>query len=205
MADFAKSYALVKKYEGGWCNVAGDAGGETYAGIARNFFPHWAGWQLIDAEKSHPSFKRGAVTFSAHLVVLPELQAEVCAWYRKEWWQALHFGALPQNLADEIFEQSVNLGKCGHGKYLQRVCNAFNYDPAKQGRLFDDLKEDGAIGAKTLAAIGILLQNRLPEKAFVHALNGMQVAHYVAIAANKPTLRKFTTGWLTRTYDPKEV
>ena len=37
MADFLISYAPLKAFEGGWCNVKGDAGGETYAGIARNF------------------------------------------------------------------------------------------------------------------------------------------------------------------------
>lgn len=205
MADFIKSYALVKKYEGGWCNVAGDAGGETYAGIARNFFPLWAGWGVVDAEKKHPSFKRGAAAFSAHLVVLLELQEWVRAWYEKEWWNKLGLAPMPQALADEIFEQSVNLGKGGHGKYLQRVCNAFNYDASRQARLFADLKEDGAIGQKTLAAIAMLLRTNLPEKAFVHALNGMQVAHYVASASAKPSLRKFTVGWMTRTHDPKEL
>ena len=37
MADFLKAYAPVRQWEGGWCNVPGDAGGENYAGIARAF------------------------------------------------------------------------------------------------------------------------------------------------------------------------
>ncbi len=205
MAKFEQSYALVKKYEGGWCNVSGDAGGETYAGIARNFFPHWAGWKLVDVEKTHPSFTRGPNTFSAHLAGLFDLQEWVRVWYQSEWWEKLCLGSLPQTLANEIFEQSVNLGKGGHGKYLQRVCNAFNYNAATQGRLFTDLKEDGAVGPKTLSAIQILLRTALDDGAFVHALNGMQVAHYVAIAAKSPTLRKFSRGWLTRTYDTQEA
>ena len=28
--------------------VSGDRGGQTYAGIARNFYPDWDGWDLID-------------------------------------------------------------------------------------------------------------------------------------------------------------
>ena len=43
MAIFKKAYEPVRQWEGGWCNVEGDRGGETYAGIARNFWPDWPG------------------------------------------------------------------------------------------------------------------------------------------------------------------
>lgn len=43
MAIFEKAYDPVRQWEGGWCNVEGDRGGETYAGIARNFWPGWPG------------------------------------------------------------------------------------------------------------------------------------------------------------------
>ena len=39
MADFATAYAPLAGFEGGWCNVQGDSGGETYAGIARRYWP----------------------------------------------------------------------------------------------------------------------------------------------------------------------
>lgn len=199
MAVFETSYALIRKYEGGWCDVPGDAGGETYAGIARRFFPHWAGWKIVDAEKASPSFRRGPHAFSAHLSGLFNLEQWVRAWYESEWWDKMGLKDMPQAVADEIFEQAVNLGRCGAGRYLQRVCNAFNYDAARQARLFEDLQEDGAVGPKTLSAIAILLRTRLSDGQLVHALNCMQGAHYINIAAKKPALRKFTSGWMTRT------
>ena len=199
MADFATAYAPLARFEGGWCNVPGDRGGETYAGIARNFFPGWAGWPLIDRAKAHVSFREGTRAFSRHLATLPELGELVQSWYRTEWWDRLGLGSLPQALAGEIFEQAVNLGKSGAGKKVQLVCNAFNYSRATGRPLFDDLVVDGAIGPKTLKALTLLVARRSSEEALVRALNHMQGAHYVEMAARRPSQRKFVDGWMNRT------
>ena len=203
MADFLKAYAPVRQWEGGWCNVPGDAGGETYAGIARAFFPGWAGWPIIDAEKNHPSYRQGASAFSRRLASVPGLADMVTDFYRTEWWNRMRFDQLPQAVADEIFEQSVNLGRAGAGRYLQRLCNALNYDKRANERLFPDLAEDGAVGPKTLAALAVLLEKRASDAAIVHALNGLQAAHYIGLGANNFAHRKFIDGWLSRTHCPE--
>ena len=95
MAEFLKAYAPLKDFEGGWCDVSGDTGGETYAGIARNFFPSWEGWAVIDAAKSHSSHSRGALAFSRHLATLPGLSDMVRDWYRREWWDRMGLAAFP--------------------------------------------------------------------------------------------------------------
>ncbi|HJA75428.1 MAG TPA: surface-binding protein [Candidatus Desulfovibrio gallistercoris] len=200
MADFLTAYAPLARYEGGWCNDPADRGGETYAGIARNFFPAWPGWAVIDAARAHPSFQQGAAAFSRHLAALPDLSNAVRDWYRTEWWDRLGLGSLPQALANEIFEQAVNLGKGGAGRLLQRVINAFNWDKAHKRPLFPDLVVDGAIGPRTLDGLALLLRARTNEAALVHALNCMQGAHYINIAAGKSSQRRFTDGWLTRTH-----
>ena len=123
-------------------------------------------------------------------------------WYRVEWWDRMGLGMLPQTLANELFEQAVNLGRGGAGRYLQRLCNALNYDKARKGELFPDLAEDGIIGTKTLAALTSLLKKRSNPEDMVHWLNCLQGAHYVAIAAKTPGNRQFIDGWRTRTYCP---
>lgn len=201
MADFSIAYAPLASFEGGWCNVQGDSGGETYAGIARRYWPDWPGWKLIDREKDHSSFASGASAFTRHLATVPGLSDLVSGWYRSEWWDRLGLTALPQDLANEIFEQSVNLGKGGSGKKVQLVCNAFNR--AKAGNsLFADLAVDGVIGPRTLDALAALLARRTDEKALVHALNCMQGAHYIEVAARNPSQRKFVDGWMKRTHCP---
>lgn len=201
MADFLKAYAPLRQFEGGWCDVQGDAGGETYAGIARNFFPGWPGWPLIDAAKKHSSFRQGSRAFSAHLATLPGLTDMVTDWYRMEWWDRMRLDQFPQPVADELFEQAVNLGRGGSGKLLQRILNAANHDRSTGRPLYADLAEDGAVGPKTLAALAVAFE-RLGIDVLVHALNAMQAAHYIGLAARNPAHRKFLDGWLTRTHDP---
>lgn len=203
MADFRTAYVPLKRFEGGWCNVRGDAGGETYAGIARNFFSAWKGWRMVDVAKAHPSFTMGAGAFSKYLYGLTELQTLVEDWYEQEWWKPMGLSTFDQALANELFEQAVNLGRSGSGRYVQRLCNALNHDRRTGNALFVDLKEDGALGQKSLAALSAILAERADAKLVVHALNGLQLAHYVGLGARNIEHRKFVDGWLTRTYDPE--
>ncbi len=196
MADFEIAYAPLKDFEGGYDNDPDDRGGETYAGIARKFFPSWQGWKIIDKIKRSNQSK-AAINQAAKADHL--LRDYVRAWYKTTWFDALGLGELPQPLANEIFEQSVNLGKSGSGKKVQIICNAYNYQPGAK-KLFADLKVDGAIGPKTLAALKIILANKANAESLVHALNCMQGAHYLELAAKKFTQRKYTVGWMKRTH-----
>lgn len=202
MADFLTAYGPLQQFEGGWCNVAGDAGGETYAGIARNFFPSWTGWKLVDAAKTHASFQQGPSAFSRYLATISGLSAMVKEWYRVEWWERMGLARFPQIVADEMFEQAVNLGRGGSGRYVQRLCNALNWKKG-EARLFADLKEDGCLGPKSLDAIATLLAYRVSAEAFVHCLNSLQMAHYIGLGSKNFHHRKFVDGWTTRTYDPQ--
>ena len=191
MADFEIAYAPLKDFEGGYDNDPDDRGGETYAGIARKFFPSWQGWKIIDKIKRSNQSKAAINQAAKADHLLRD--------YVRAWFDALGLGELPQPLANEIFEQSVNLGKSGSGKKVQIICNAYNYQPGAK-KLFADLKVDGAIGPKTLAALKIILANKANAESLVHALNCMQGAHYLELAAKKFTQRKYTVGWMKRTH-----
>lgn len=197
MADFNQAYKLVSDFEGSYSNVKSDRGGETYCGIARNFFPKWPGWAILDREKS---IAMGNIAkMKKALSQNTEISSLVKRWYKTEWWDFLGLGNLDQNLANEIFEQAINLGKAGCGKKVQQVCNAYN---AVSGTpLFTDLVVDGAIGPKTLSALSkIINRGKASVEQLVHALNCMQGAHYIELAAKKPDQRIFTVGWMKRTY-----
>lgn len=203
-ADFSIAYAPVKQWEGGWCDVPGDPGGETYAGITKVFAPEWPGWRIVDSAKSRPEFKAGASAFSKYLATIPELTKYVEDWYRTEWWDKMKIAQYPQVVANELFEQAINLGRGGSGKLVQMVCNAFNWKRGKNGedtRLFDDLTLDGVLGKASLAAIATILKERCSPEVFVHQLNCMQGYHYNSIAAGALQKRKFISGWEKRTYD----
>ncbi len=197
MADFETAYKPLKQFEGGYSNDPSDAGGETYAGIARNYFPKWDGWAIVDNYKK--VIGQSASKLTKALAAVPTLQKQVASWYEKEWWDRLGLAALPQKLANEIFEQAVNLGKSGCGKKVQTICNAYNYGPGGSP-YFTDLKIDGAIGPKTLNALAILVGKKTDAENLVHALNCMQGCHYLELAAGKASQRRFTVGWMARTH-----
>jgi len=51
MAELMKAMPALLRNEGGYSNVEGDTGGETYRGISRNNFPNWKGWAIVDRFK----------------------------------------------------------------------------------------------------------------------------------------------------------
>lgn len=195
MAEFKEAYKLAAGFEGDYSNDPEDRGGETYCGIARNFFPKWAGWKIIDEYKN--KYKR----FQPYLPKDSKLNELVQDWYEEEWWNRLKLGGLDQKLANEIFEECINLGKTGAITKLQTVCNAYNYNPKEKKKLFKDLTVDGLIGPATLNALATIIDTHKTDvDHLVHALNCMQGAHYLQLAAKKPSQRVFTVGWMTRTY-----
>lgn len=198
MAEFRIAYAPLAEFEGGYSNDAGDRGGETYAGIARNFFPNWEGWPIVDRAKREKG--TSPRTLTEYLGKNAELKEHVLKWYEKEWWDSLGLGRFPQEVSNEIFEQAVNMGKGGAGKLLQTTLNAFNYNKKTGQVLFEDLTVDGAIGRKTLDALATVLKSRTNVENLVHALNCAQGWRYLSIAAGKVSQRKFTDGWMKRTH-----
>ena len=122
MATFQKAFDLMIINEGGYVNhtVAGDRGGQTYAGIARKFPPRWPGWQLVDKNDMDN----------------PQLTRLVYDFYQQEYWQAIKGDDIKeQRIAESIFDFAVNAG----------VGTA-----AKLAQLLVGSTPDGVIGNNTL-------------------------------------------------------
>jgi len=95
MADFSPAFERMIHDEGGFVlhTVPGDRGGQTYAGIARNMHPRWAGWPVIDA----------GATPAAQLVH---------DFYRANFWDDIKGDQIThQAVASDIFNFYVNTGR----------------------------------------------------------------------------------------------
>lgn len=107
MADFAPAFELMIRNEGGYVlhDVAGDRGGQTYAGIARKMNPQWPGWALID---------RGA-----------EVPAQLVRdFYKANYWDPIQGDQISsQVIAQTIFDFHVNAGAVAR-KLAQLVVGA---------------------------------------------------------------------------------
>ena len=94
MEDFDLAYEKTKSLEGGWNKVEGDAGGETYLGIARNFWPNLKMWLIVDRYKplSHNQIIKNA-----------ELDALVKQFYKTQFWEKIS----PENLPTKAIREKV--------------------------------------------------------------------------------------------------
>ena len=95
MADFLPAFEAMLLNEGGYklTDIAGDRGGQTYAGIARKSNPNWPGWIYIDRGDTPPA-------------------SLVRAFYREEFWDRLccddiEIEAIARSLFDFSFDGGV--------------------------------------------------------------------------------------------------
>ena len=94
MAEFLSVYERMILDEGGYrlTEILGDRGGQTYAGIARNRHPGWAGWTHVDRGETPPT-------------------ALVREFYRTQFWNPIKGDQLAsQIVANDLFNFAVNAG-----------------------------------------------------------------------------------------------
>lgn len=128
MSNFDPAFERMIKNEGGYrlINVQADRGGQTYAGIARNYHPNWPGWRFID----------GGDTQNLQISTL------VRDFYREQFWDKLSCEKMrEQAIADTIFDFAVNAGYQTAAKLAQIVVGTV---------------PDGRIGPVTLEKINAM-------------------------------------------------
>jgi len=187
MADFDEAFNKTMKNEGGYSNDAADAGGETYKGVSRVYFPQWPGWKIIDSAKSSSDFPK-------NLNSDEDLQQMIRAFYKKNFWDNIRLDEInSQKIGEELFDTGVNMGTSRAGKFLQRALSYLN----KNEELYDDLDDDGKVGEKTLDALDIILE-RGEEALLYKILNVLQANHYLEYMSKSPTQERFARGWFSR-------
>ena len=108
MSNFEKAFEFMIKNEGGYINhkVEGDRGGQTYAGVARNRWPNWKGWEIIDKDDMDN----------------PKLTILVHEFYKKNFWNKIKGDLITDPLVSKsIFDFAVNTGVKTASKLVQKV------------------------------------------------------------------------------------
>lgn len=183
MASLEIAEKKTLKWEGGYCNVAGDKGGETIFGIARNAHPNNKLWKIVD------DYKRGFESFGKkdykELETLclgnAEFNTHKDNLYRELYWDKIKGDSInSQEVANALYDFAVNSGVSRAVKYIQQVLG---------------VADDGILGAKTLEAInaqdGKVLCNKLCDKR----------TYRFKTIAQKDDNAKFLKGWLNRVKD----
>lgn len=170
MASFETAYRkYILPNEGGYANIPGDKGGETYAGIARNYHPKWPGWTYIDFVKKTKGVIKNNTKF-------PDVQYQVDQFYL-DWWNAKRFGEIKsQEVANLLFDYNVHSSSLAI-KAVQRLVK---------------VTPDGVMGAGTLAAINATDPGKL------HDALKAERTELLTTLSSKPGQEQFRDGWLAR-------
>lgn len=169
MAEFLKAVAKTLPFEGGYSNHGADKGGETYAGITRINYPHWAGWGIVD--RNQP-LKQGQVIEDERLKGMVE------SFYLDQYWYKVKGDKINnQSIANMLFDWQINSGYHA-AKALQKVVGEV---------------ADGIIGPKTLAAVNAGCQEQI-----FNQFKGLRIKFYEDIVRRNESQRVFLKGWLNR-------
>jgi len=184
--SFTKAMIQVRKSEGGYVNDPDDAGGETYCGISRKFFPKWQGWELIDDLK----IKYYGKLKTNYKVNISEFIYKIDQFYLKYFWKPLRCDEIKNPiLAEHLFDCGINLGKKSAVKFFQETFNSL-WSPEIMG---NELKVDGLIGPKTIGALNSSNDKNWPNH-FVLA----RITLYFDKCYDKPIKYKYLKGWVLR-------
>ncbi len=157
MADFYGAVLFVLRHEGGLSRDPEDPGGVTKYGISSRAHPD------VDVER-----------------LTVEEAVEI---YRKHYWLEIYDRILVQDVANKIFDFSVNMG---HERSHRLVQTALN-EVFRAG-----LKVDGVFGKATLSALNETCINRHPDLVY------RALCHYGAEYYRKLGGGRFLRGWLLR-------
>ena len=173
-ANFEKAFAHTLGREGKYSNNHNDSGGETMWGITKALAIHYG--------------------YSKPMREMPVDIAQKI--YKVEFWDKLKLeevAKMSPELAIEMFDTAVNMGGAVAVMFLQSCLNSFN----RQGKLYSDIKEDGAIGKTTLDTLHKYFASRGAKGANVllKAMNCLQGARYIELGNRRPQNEEFTFGW----------
>ena len=182
--DFLIALNKSLPHEGLISNNKYDKGGYTYKGISRKYHPAWPGWKLVDDAIS---------ANSADKLNNQQLNQLVQDFYRIEFWNKIKGDFLPnQDIANELFDTSINLGVTAASKILQSTINLLN----RNARLYPDISVDGIIGNQTLSMLNKCISVNGPKLVY-NVLNFYQAKHYIELMERNRTQELFI-GWFNR-------
>lgn len=194
MPDFLKIHAGTMGEEGNYANNPNDAGGETYKGIARKFWPNWPGWKYIDGVKvlttNQPVYGTGAYAawvkyLNFKLAQLLQLQQAVISFYKTNFWDANRLDEISSApVAAWIYDHVVNAGARG----------------AMWAQLAAQVKPDGQLGPVSIAAI-----NAADPVQLLSRMGDIAAAYRLDRAHDNPSQIPFLTSWLRRDGQPNAI
>ncbi|AUS04392.1 glycoside hydrolase family 108 protein [Pseudotamlana carrageenivorans] len=172
MANYNQAIPFILKHEGGFQKHPNDKGnynslgqlvGTNY-GISAPVLERWKGYPPSESDMRNLSLTESKEIYKQYF-------------WRPIWGDAI----LDQDVANIVFDHSVNAGTGNGARLVQRTLN----------KLGHSLTVDGAIGSKTIAAL-----NATDPHFFFYAFKEARVSYYNKISGGRNSV--FLNGWLNR-------
>jgi lysozyme family protein len=169
MSDFLPAYNFMMDSEdaGREYKQVPDVGGSAISGINSHDFP-----EEFAAIAAIPQSQRGDL---------------VCAFYRNHLWNQWLEQLQSQDLANRVFDASVNMGSGTAVKLLQESIELADEGPGSA------IMVDGKWGPITVA-----LANGDDSERLIQDFRHARIQHYQAIVAANPSEAKFLPAWIAR-------
>lgn len=184
MASFDIAYkTFIQPWEGGYVNNPNDKGGETYAGIARNFHPTWSGWAYIDEIKKSRKIDTNEKFAS--------IQDKVDKFYLLALWEPNNFAQINnQDVANILFDWYVNSGSnAAHTKGAE----TYGVDEILNRDFGFKLPTDSKFDSLTIKAI-----NAVDSTKLYNIIKKERQNFYQTLVKKNPSQSVFLKGWMAR-------
>jgi lysozyme family protein len=173
--SFEKAFQKTCGIEGGYSDDARDRGGKTRFGVTERVARRWG--------------------YKGEMRDLPLETARDIARYA--YWDAMKLDGIneiSERVAEELFDTGYNMGIHAASCFFQRALNGLN----RNEKDYANIKVDGAIGAKTIAAFTAFIAFRKAQGEIVmmRLLNSFQAERYVLICENDEPQEDFLFGWV---------
>jgi len=169
--------------EGGYNDIAEDAGGATNYGISLKY-AQTVGDRDHDGQLDLDINHDGKVD-KEDIKILPKDVAEKL--YLRDFFVGPHIDKMPISVQPILFDCAINHGPSRGIEFVQEVVNLAGFGP---------IKEDGVIGPTTIRMA--MLCDREMGPFFVNAVVDQRLAFYDAIVKANPSQAKFINGWRNR-------
>jgi lysozyme family protein len=174
-AVFDIAYKIVISSEGYYANNPADPGGETYAGIARNFYPYFSGWPVVDTTKYASG---GTLPNNYHIAAL---DSKVREFYYSLW--------IKSRITDIHYQPTANLAFDFY-VHSRKAVSVIQSVLVKRGF---SVAVDNMMGPASLAAIN----SDTDQRGLHDAIKRARIA-YVTNIARTQGLMQFLPAWLAR-------
>jgi len=188
-ADFNKVWQnTILPHEGGYSNNIHDPGNWTGGKEGKGRF--------LGTKYGIAASVYGTSLLKKGIIIKHLTKDQARELFRRDYWDANHFGELKsQGIADELCDQTVNVGKKQAELLLSRVLAEIEWAAKEK------IPVEPKFTRATIEWINEYTKPRGNRIAFFNSIRMKRVKFYVVLVKQKPKMRQFLLSWTERSCD----